>query len=87
MRAINLERAWDINDGARDVVVAVIDSGLAMANDVLRFPRFFNGRLQIVDVPFARSTDIVSSNRLVGAVRLLVRGRHCPTTWTATART
>ena len=36
-----------------------------MANDVLRFPRFFNGRLQIVDVPFARSTDIVSSNRLV----------------------
>ncbi len=65
MRAINLERAWDINDGARDVVVAVIDSGLAMANDVLRFPRFFNGRLQIVDVPFARSTDIVSTNRLV----------------------
>ncbi|AMY11512.1 Thermophilic serine proteinase precursor [Luteitalea pratensis] len=65
MRAMNLERAWDINDGAHDVVVAVIDSGLAMANDVLRFPRFFNGRLQIVDVPFARSTDIVSSNRLV----------------------
>jgi len=64
MRAINLERAWDINDGARDVVVAVIDSGLAMANDVLRFPRFFNGRLQIVDVPFARSTDIVSTSRL-----------------------
>ena len=65
MRAINLERAWDINDGARDVVVAVIDSGVAMANDVLRFPRFFNGRLQIIDVPFTRSTDIVSTNRLV----------------------
>lgn len=65
MRALDLERAWDINDGARDVVVAVIDSGLAMANDVLRFPRYFNGRLQAVDVPFARSTDIVSSNRLV----------------------
>lgn len=65
MRAMNLERAWDINDGARDVVVAIIDSGLAMANDVLRFPRYFNGRLQVVDVPFARSTDIVSSNRLV----------------------
>jgi serine protease len=65
MRAMNLERAWDINDGAHDVVVAVIDTGLAMANDVLQFPRFFNGRLQIVNVPFARSTDIVSSNRLV----------------------
>jgi serine protease len=65
MRAINLERAWDINDGARDVIVAVIDSGLAMANDVLQFPRFFAGRLQIIDVPFARSTDIVSNGRLV----------------------
>lgn len=65
MRAMNLERAWDINDGARDVVVAVIDSGLAMANDVLRFPRFFGGRLQIVDVPFARATDIASPGRLV----------------------
>lgn len=65
MRAIELERAWDINDGARDVIVAVVDSGLAMANDVLQFPRYFNGRLQIVDVPFARSTDLVSSNRLV----------------------
>ena len=65
MRAINLERAWDINDGGRDVIVAVIDSGLAMANDVLQFPRFFGGRLQIIDVPFARSTDIVSDGRLV----------------------
>ncbi len=65
MRAMNLERAWDINDGARDVVVAVIDSGLAMANDVLRFPRFWNGRIEILDVPFAPATDIVSSGRLV----------------------
>ncbi|BCS34487.1 hypothetical protein TBR22_A37140 [Luteitalea sp. TBR-22] len=65
MKAMNLERAWDINPGARDVVVAVIDSGLAMANDVLRFPRYFNGRLQIVDVPFARATDIAPAGRLV----------------------
>ena len=66
LRAMNLERAWDINEGARDVVVAVIDSGLAMANDVLQFPRFFGGRLQIIDVPFARATDIVpTSARLV----------------------
>ncbi len=65
MRAMNLERAWDINDGARDVVVAVIDSGLAMANDVLRFPRFWNGRIQIIDVPFGRATDIASSGRVV----------------------
>lgn len=65
MRLINLERAWDINNGAADVTVAVLDSGLAMANDVLRFPRFFAGRLQIIDVPFVRSTDVVSAGRLV----------------------
>jgi serine protease len=65
LRAMNLERAWDINDGARDVIVAVIDSGLAMANDVLQFPRFWNGRLEIIDVPFARASDIVSNGRLV----------------------
>ena len=65
MRVINLERAWDINPGARDVVVAVLDSGLAMANDVLRMLRFFQGRLQIVDVPFARAPDIISDGRVV----------------------
>ncbi len=65
MRVMNLERAWDINDGARDVVVAVIDTGLAMANDVLRFPRFWNGLLQIVDVPFGAAPDIVGTGRIV----------------------
>lgn len=65
MRAINLERGWDINDGARDVVVAVIDTGLAMASDVLQWPRFFQGRLQIVDVPYGRATDIVGDGRVV----------------------
>ena len=65
MRAMNLERAWDINDGARDVVVAVVDSGLAMDSDVLRFPRFWNGRLEIIDVPFGRANDIVSAGRVV----------------------
>lgn len=65
MRLMNLERAWDINEGARDVIVAVIDSGLAMANDVLQFPRFINRTLTIIDVPFARSTDIAPEGRLV----------------------
>lgn len=65
MRAINLERGWDINDGARDVVVAVLDSGLAMAADVLRWERFFQGRLQLIEVPYGRATDIVSDGRIV----------------------
>jgi serine protease len=65
MRVIGMERAWDINNGAPDVVVAVLDSGLAMANDVLVFPRFFNGQLTAVTVPFAPATDIATPGRLV----------------------
>lgn len=65
MRVIGMERAWSINDGARDVVVAVLDTGLAMANDALAFLRFFNGQLRVVTVPFAPATDIVTPGRLV----------------------
>ena len=65
MRLIGMERAWEINDGARDVVVAVLDTGLAMANDALSFLRFFNGQLRLVTVPFAPATDIVSPKRIV----------------------
>ncbi len=65
MRLLDMERAWSINEGARDVVVAVLDSGLAMASDVLVFPRFFAGRLTAVAVPFAPATDIATPGRLV----------------------
>jgi len=65
MRLLEMERAWAINEGARDVVIAILDSGLAMANDVLVFPRFFNGQLLTVAVPFAPATDIATSGRLV----------------------
>lgn len=64
MRLIGMERAWAINDGARDVVVAVIDSGLAMASDTLLFPRFFDGAFRVISVPFAPATDIVTPGRL-----------------------
>lgn len=65
MRVLDMERAWSINDGAQDVIVAVLDSGLAMANDVLAFPRFFAGQLRLVAVPFAPATDIVTPGRVV----------------------
>lgn len=65
LRVLDMERAWSINEGARDVVVAILDSGLAMANDVLVFPRFFNGQLRTVTVPFAPATDTVTAGRLV----------------------
>lgn len=65
LRLLDMERAWSINEGARDVIVAVLDSGLAMANDVLVFPRFFGGRLMAITVPFAPATDIATTGRIV----------------------
>lgn len=65
MRLIGMERAWQINDGAPDVVVAVLDTGLAMANDTFSFLRFFDGQLRHVTVPFAPATDIASPGRVV----------------------
>lgn len=65
LRLLDMERAWDINDGGRGVIVAVLDSGLAMASDVLVFPRFFAGRLTAVAVPFAPATDIATPGRIV----------------------
>jgi serine protease len=65
MRLLNMERAWTINEGARDVVTAVIDSGLAMADDTLVFQRYYNGMLRVITVPFAPAPDIVSPGRLV----------------------
>ena len=75
--AIDMERAWDINRGASsDVVVAVLDSGIAFRDVVLRFntrpitvigP---GGTLQTInhgtiDVPFAAAPDLAGPDRFV----------------------
>ena len=71
---IDLERAWDIQPSAGSTItIAVLDSGLAFENKVIRF----NGQafvddsntvhpaLGTVDIPFAAAPDIITSGRIV----------------------
>jgi serine protease len=71
--AINLERGWDVQPGATSsVIVAILDTGLAFEDKVLRFTagaftqdgvRF--PALGQVDIPFAAAPDIVTADRIV----------------------
>jgi serine protease len=71
---LDLERAWDIHGTAGSAVtVAVLDSGIAFQNAVVRFSAqaFLDdlGNLHppvdAVDIPFAAATDLFSSSRFV----------------------
>ena len=75
--AIDMERAWDLSRGAGgSVTVAVIDSGVAFEDVVLRYHTlpftavFADGSKEVVDhgvidVPFAAATDLIGSGRIV----------------------
>ena len=74
--AIDMERAWDINQGAApSITVAVLDSGVAFRSAVVRYeaPAFsLDGptsltfpALGVVDVPFAAAPDLDGANRFV----------------------
>jgi serine protease len=75
--AIDMERAWDLNPGGTtSIVVAVIDSGVAYRDAVLRrnVPSWQGGSgvqvftfpaLGVVDIPFAAAPDIAGANRFV----------------------
>jgi len=73
--AIDMERAWDINAGASsNVTVAVLDSGVAFRDTVIRYRgsafRLEAGgpiypALGLVDVPFAAAPDLGPASRFV----------------------
>lgn len=73
--AIDLPRAWDINDGASDdVVVAVVDSGLNTVGGVFTYTSAIVGRFSL---PFAEAADLVAPGRIV-APRDFVYGDELP---------
>jgi serine protease len=71
--AIDMERAWDINNGGRSsTVVAVLDTGVAFRSGVFRFtasPVLIDGvpfpALGPLDVPFATPPDLGGGDRFV----------------------
>ena len=73
---LDMEHAWDLNPGATSsIIVAVLDSGVAYRNVLLRFradqfvlegpPRVALPALGIVDVPFAAAPDLGGQDRFV----------------------
>src|SRR5688500_8295956 len=70
--AIDMERAWDIQPGATsDIIVAVLDSGMAFRSVTVRYNSRFAFRLTqngplypalgLVDVPFAAAPELGAS--------------------------
>ncbi len=74
--ALDMERAWDIQPGATaEVVVAVLDTGMAFRSGTFRYISRFPFRLEsggpvypalgVVDVPFAAAPELGESSRFV----------------------
>jgi serine protease len=85
---LDMERTWDINPGgSRNVVVAVLDTGVAFENVVIRYNTLpftlimpDGSRQQMnygtIDVPFAAATDLVGPDRIVAPFDFTWGDRH-----------
>jgi serine protease len=76
--AIDLPRAWDINPGGRDVLVAVVDSGITDTTTGVNY-RLWTGRgFEVVPVPYRVNPDLSESRIQRGldttGIRLVIPG-------------
>jgi serine protease len=88
LSALDMERAWDINRGAAsDVIVGVLDSGVAFENIVIRYNTLPirlqqpNGTFQIInhgviDVQFAAAPDLAGPDRFAAPFDFTWNDRH-----------
>lgn len=66
MDAINMPQAWEINEGARDVVVAVVDSGLSTSDETRAFWLWADFAFFRFSIPFGKAVDFDHGRVLAG---------------------
>jgi serine protease len=67
LTSLNMQGAWDIQPAAgRDVIVAVIDTGLTTSAQTLVFPTWNGTEVVAAPVPFAASPDMGASRFVPG---------------------
>jgi serine protease len=64
--AIDMPRAWDINPGAVDVLVAVVDSGVTSTTATVNYRLWTGARFETVPVAYRMNPDI-DAGRFAGA--------------------
>ena len=69
--ALNMPRAWDINDGATsDIIVAVVDTGVTTVNQTFNLPYWNGSAIQTIPMPFSISPGM-SASRLTSPTDLV----------------
>jgi serine protease len=78
LNAIDLPRAWDINPGAADVLVAVIDSGVTTLSGTIGYRLWTGERFDDVDVAYRINPDLDAARFVNGidttSTRLVISG-------------
>lgn len=67
LRSIGMPDAWTIQPSAgRDVIVAIVDTGVTTVNETLRMPTWNGSAVEVVPMPFAINPDIHPDRLLPG---------------------
>jgi len=66
LNAIEASRAWDINAGAADVLVAVVDSGVTTQTLAPTYQLWNGARFELVSIPYRVNPDLDPARMLPG---------------------